>query len=368
MENHKIPSIRFKGFSDAWEQRKLGDVVARITRKNDKLESTLPLTISAEYGLVDQITFFNNRVASQNILNYYLLYRGDFAYNKSTSDSAIWGAVKRLDGYEKGVLSTLYIVFRPIKVDSEYLVHYYETTNWHPEMAKIASEGARNHGLLNISPDDFFNSQIVFPRSNIEQQLLGVLFQKINSLITLHQREELDIELPSNSQFDEFLNSWEQRKLGDIATIQKGQQINKAVLFDEGRYYVLNGGMTPSGYTDSFNTKANTISISEGGNSCGFVAFNSENFWSGGHNYTLSNLKLEMQFLYQYLKFQEHFIMSMRVGSGLPNMQKSNLEEVKISYPSLGQQKKIAFLLYCIDQSITLHQRECFSIVLRVTS
>ena len=170
------------------------DVVERITRKNDKLESTLPLTISAEYGLVDQITFFNNRVASQNILNYYLLYKGDFAYNKSTSDSAIWGAVKRLDEYEKGVLSTLYIVFRPIKVDSEYLVHYYETSNWHPEMAKIASEGARNHGLLNISPDDFFNSRIVFPRSNVEQKSIGVIFQKINSLITLHQREDFHNE------------------------------------------------------------------------------------------------------------------------------------------------------------------------------
>ena len=135
--------------------------------------------------------------------------------------------------------------------------------------------------------------------------------------------------------------SWEQRKLSEIATIQKGQQINKAVLFDEGRYYVLNGGMTPSGYTDSFNTKANTISISEGGNSCGFVAFNAENFWSGGHNYTLGNLKMETQFLYQYLKFQENLI-----------------AELKISYPSVDEQTKIANLFYCIDQSITLHQRK----------
>ena len=116
--------------------------------------------------------------------------------------------------------------------------------------------------------------------------------------------------------------------------------------------------MTPSGYTDSFNTKANTISISEGGNSCGFVAFNAENFWSGGHNYTLGNLKMETQFLYQYLKFQENLIMSMRVGSGLPNIQKSNLAELKISYPSVDEQTKIANLFYCIDQSITLHQRK----------
>lgn len=180
------PRLRFKGFTEAWEQRGLGDVVDRITRKNEKLESTLPLTISAENGLVDQVTFFNNRVASQNILNYYLLYKGDFAYNKSTSGTAIWGAVKRLDDYESGVLSTLYIVFRPTKIDSEYLVHYYETSNWYPEMQKIATEGARNHGLLNISPDNFFDSVISYPSSCDEQKAIGAYFKNLNTLITLY--------------------------------------------------------------------------------------------------------------------------------------------------------------------------------------
>lgn len=94
-----------------WEQRKLGDAFERVVRKNTNNESRLPLTISAQDGLVDQITYFNNRVASRDVSNYYLVYNGEFAYNKSTSDGYPFGAVKRLDWYEKGVLSTLYIVF-----------------------------------------------------------------------------------------------------------------------------------------------------------------------------------------------------------------------------------------------------------------
>ena len=124
-------------------------------------------------------------------------------------------------------------------------------------------------------------------------------------------------------------------------------------------YYVLNGGMTPSGYTDSYNTRANTISISEGGNSCGFVAYNNENFWSGGHNYTLSQLKIDVKYLYQNLKRQESYIMSLRVGSGLPNVQKPRLSEVIVNYPAkTKEQYKIASFLMNVDFLITLHQRK----------
>ena len=149
----------------------------------------MPLTVSAEYGLVDQITFFNNRVANQNIEGYYLLFKGVFAYNKSTSATALWGAVKRLDNYESGVLSTLYIVFKPPLVSSEYLLRYYETCYWHPEMQKIAAEGARNHGLLNIAPADFFKSVLPVPSEIEEQEAIGNCLNKVSMLITLHQRE-----------------------------------------------------------------------------------------------------------------------------------------------------------------------------------
>ncbi len=102
----------FSKFTYYWEQRKLGEITERVTRKNTNLESTLPLTISAQYGLVDQITFFNKRVASKDLSNYLLIKKGEFAYNKSYSDGYPFGAIKRLERYDMGVLSSLYIIFK----------------------------------------------------------------------------------------------------------------------------------------------------------------------------------------------------------------------------------------------------------------
>jgi type I restriction enzyme S subunit len=168
-------------------------------RKNTNLESTLPLTISALYGLVDQITYFNKRVASRDVSNYYLLKRGEFAYNKSYSDGFPFGVVKRLDRYDMGVLSTLYIIFTPKNsiINSDYLVSYYDTNNWHKQVAERAAEGARNHGLLNISTDDFFDTELKFPKDTEEQAKIGEFFIQIDNLITLHQREAFPIMLPS---------------------------------------------------------------------------------------------------------------------------------------------------------------------------
>ena len=186
------PEIRFKGFTDPWEQRKLGELVDRVVRKNTNNESTLPLTISAQYGLVDQITYFNNRVASRDVSNYYLVLNGEFAYNKSTSDGYPFGAVKRLDLYEKGVLSTLYIVFAPKKeqqIDSDYLSVFFDTDRWHKGVAERAAEGARNHGLLNISAEDFFDIDLSVPKDIVEQKQIGAFIRQLDNLITLHQRE-----------------------------------------------------------------------------------------------------------------------------------------------------------------------------------
>ena len=187
-----VPEIRFKGFTEAWEQRKLGELVDRVVRKNTNNESTLPLTISAQYGLVDQITYFNNRVASRDVSNYYLVLNGEFAYNKSTSDGYPFGAVKRLDLYEKGVLSTLYIVFAPKKeqqIDSDYLTVFFDTDRWHKGVAERAAEGARNHGLLNISAEDFFDIDLSVPKDIVEQKQIGAFIRQLDNLITLHQRE-----------------------------------------------------------------------------------------------------------------------------------------------------------------------------------
>ena len=188
----KVPEIRFDGFTYDWEQRKLGDLVNRITRKNQDLVSELPLTISAQYGLIDQNEFFDKRVASKDVSSYYLIENGEFAYNKSTSTDAPWGAIKRLDRYENGVLSTLYIVFG-IKennlVDSDFLVSYYSTNLWHKGIHEIAAEGARNHGLLNIAPANFFETELMIPQDIEEQKKIGKYFEELDHLITLHQRK-----------------------------------------------------------------------------------------------------------------------------------------------------------------------------------
>lgn len=178
-----------------WEQRKLRNLVDRVTRKNQDLVSELPLTISAQYGLIDQNEFFDKRVASKDVSGYYLIENGEFAYNRSTSTDAPWGAIKRLDRYENGVLSTLYIVFR-IKennpVDSDFLVSYYSTNLWHKGIHEIAAEGARNHGLLNIAPADFFETELRIPQDIEEQKKIGKYFEKLERLITLHHRKYTD--------------------------------------------------------------------------------------------------------------------------------------------------------------------------------
>ena len=187
-----IPQIRFSGFTDTWEQRKLSDMVERVTRKNENRESELPLTISAQYGLIDQNEFFDKRIASRDVSGYYLLKKGEFAYNKSTSSDAPWGAVKRLDRYEMGVLSTLYIVFALKEngnIDSDFLVSYYDTDCWHKGVQAIAAEGARNHGLLNITPADYFETVLTVPSDVKEQHQIGSFFAKLDRLITLHQRK-----------------------------------------------------------------------------------------------------------------------------------------------------------------------------------
>lgn len=184
------PQVRFKGFSGEWEEHKLKEITQRITRKNEKLESRLALTISAQHGLIAQEEFFNRRIASSQIQGYFLIKKGEFAYNKSYSSEYPVGAVKCLTDYDMGVLSTLYIVFSiSSKIEPNWISSYFETSNWHSEIIKRATEGARNHGLLNISPDDFFDIPILIPSDPQEQQAISHFFSCLDTLITAQERK-----------------------------------------------------------------------------------------------------------------------------------------------------------------------------------
>ena len=148
--------------------------------------------------------------------------------------------------------------------------------------------------------------------------------------------------------------------LSKVASIKKGQQLNGTELEECGRYYVMNGGVVPSGYYDEYNTEANTISISEGGNSCGYVQFNTLPFWSGGHCYTLCDIKNEFinpKYLYHYLKYKEQNIMALRIGSGLPNIQKKALEQFGIKLPDMTMQNRIAIALDTITKKFDVENR-----------
>lgn len=185
-EGETVPKVRFKGFEGEWKKVKLNSFAKRVTRKNSHLESTLALTIASAYGLVSQIDYFNNLVVGSNIRNYYLLKKGEFAYNKSYSNGYPFGSVKRLDRYEQGILSTLYITFSiDESISSDYLTHFFDTNLWHKEVAERAAEGARNHGLLNIGANDFLDINVWKPESYAEQQAIASYFTSLDHQITL---------------------------------------------------------------------------------------------------------------------------------------------------------------------------------------
>lgn len=161
--NTRTPIIRFPGFTGEWREKKLNEVFSRVTRKNAENNQNV-LTISAQYGLISQLEFFKKSVASSDVTGYYLLHKGEFAYNKSSSQGRPVGAIKPLRLYDKGVVSTLYICFKcnnPEEID--FWEQYFDAGILDSEILSIAQEGARNHGLLNISTGDFFGLNVILP-------------------------------------------------------------------------------------------------------------------------------------------------------------------------------------------------------------
>jgi type I restriction enzyme S subunit len=231
------PQLRFKQFDEAWLKLNLNEVSDRVKRKNKGLESLMPLTISGQYGLVDQITYFSKSVSAKNLENYTLIKNGEFAYNKSYSNGYPLGAIKRLDKYEKGALSTLYICFK-VKENhnSNFLKYFFETTKWHKEVSSIAVEGARNHGLLNISVNDFFNIMISLPPIK-EQQKIGDFFSKLDRQIELEEQKLEKLEQQKKGYMQKIFSQqlrfkdekgndysdWEIQGLDQIAEINTGK-------------------------------------------------------------------------------------------------------------------------------------------------
>ena len=390
-----VPAIRFAGFTEPWEQRKLGDITHRITRKNEG-ESNLPLTISAQYGLVDQRTFFNNQVASRDMSGYYLLRRGEFAYNKSTSGDSPWGAVKRLEKYEKGCVSTLYICFGLDGTDPGYLVTYYETDRWYKAVQMIAAEGARNHGLLNIAPDDFFDTVLTLPSSRGEQKLIGTLFAHIDNLITLHQRKHDQLATLKKSLLDKmfpkpgsdvpelrfagFAEPWEQRKLGELCEVKDSARVPNSLWGESGIPYIrasdlsnnnMNGVLFLSPDTFDFYSTltGNPVKgdvLFNGGGEIGkayLLTEKSQVYVQGGavlYARTSESQSLDGQFLEVAFESNEvrSYIEVAAAGGTMKHFTLSPARTLPLCVPCMPEQQAIGTLFSRLDSLITLHQRE----------
>ena len=389
MEEKKVPALRFRGFDNAWEQRHLGEIVERVTRKNENLESTLPLTISAQYGLIDQNEFFDKRIASKDVSGYFLIRRGEFAYNKSTSTDAPWGAIKCLERYENGVLSTLYIVFRIIdekKLNSNYLAFYYDTDLWHRGVQAIAAEGARNHGLLNIAPVDFFETTLAIPQDIFEQQKIGLFFKQLDHLISLHQRKlemlkkikksMLEKMFPKNDakvpevRFSDFTDAWEQRCLGECfeernENMPKGELISVTINDGVKRFSEL-------GRHDNSNenkSKYKKVCV-------GDIPYNSMRMWQGASGYSMYEGIVSPAYTVlkpkegvnsrcvSYLFKREDMIHTFQLNSqGITsdnwNLKYPKLSQIGIFLPlNLREQEKIVECFVKLDHLISLHQRK----------
>lgn len=193
--------------------------------------------------------------------------------------------------------------------------------------------------------------QLSKKKTLLEQYKKGLMQQIFSQEIRFKPDQASDDNDRSNRYPD-----WEKKKLGEVCSIQKGIQLNVINMISGGNYPALNGGIEPSGFTNKWNTEKDTITISEGGNSCGYVNYNNERFWCGGHCYALNELEenISKRFLYQSLKYLEPQIMKLRVGSGLPNIQKKALLNYTVSLPNLLEQQKIANFLSAMDDKINL--------------
>ena len=228
----KYPKLRFPGFEDPWQVERLCDFAVRVTRKNSGGESDLPLTISSKDGLVDQVSYFNKTVASKDMSGYYLLYNGEFAYNKSYSVGYDFGSIKRLDRYSMGALSTLYICFALKKHDSDFIKAYFDSLKWYREIYMISAEGARNHGLLNVPTEEFFDTKHHLPTSLAEQRKIAAFLIALDKRIAAQQalvenlkKYKRGLLRATFTQEVLLTNSatWERRKFSEIASLRRAK-------------------------------------------------------------------------------------------------------------------------------------------------
>ena len=350
-----VPNLRFPGFHGEWERLRLDAFTERVMRKNKNNQSRLPLTISAQYGLVDQITFFNKVVASTDMSNYYLLKRGEFAYNKSYSSDYPWGAIKRLDNYDQGALSSLYICFTPQdNVVSDFILQYFESHKWHKGVSEIAVEGARNHGLLNVSVQDFFHTYHYVPKDKNEQLKISKLLMLLDKRIATQNKiiDKLQSLIKGIAQKIVRSNKPNVRLYECVEC--SSSTLQESEVCEQGAYPVY-GANGIVGYLDNCSTESEAVYIIKDGSGVGTVSYVTGKCSATG---TLNTLQAKdgysLQYLYYLLKvfnFEPY-----KTGMAIPHIYFKDYGKAKVFCPSYTEQLQYARLLSAIDSKLSVEK------------
>ena len=356
----------------------------RVMRKNKSNQSRLPLTISAQYGLVDQVTFFNKIVASTDLSNYYLLKKGDFAYNKSYSSDYPWGAIKRLDNYDQGALSSLYICFTPQdNVVSDFIRQYFESPKWHKGISEIAVEGARNHGLLNVSVQDFFHTYHYVPKDKKEQIKISKLLMLLDERSATQNKIIEDLKKLKSAIIEKHYSQVKKRTtcIADLGEPFSVGSLAKDDLVEIGSPCVIYGELfTTYGeiifHIESYTNKTDGMILSKKGDllfpssttvdAISLIApsvINVDGVILGGDMF---GIHISHNYNAQYLSYYFNHIAKRQLakfakGSTIIHLHYADIEKAKLLLPSLEEQNRMAKCIMSLDAKINI---ESFFIIL----
>ena len=357
----------------------------RLTQKNIENNQNV-LTISAQQGLISQLDYYNTLYASEDKTGYFLLQKGDFAYNKSYSADYAYGAIKQLEKYDKGIVSPLYICFSANEgTNTDFYRQYFESGMFNREIYKIAQEGARNHGLLNVSTPEFFSAALVFPPVEEQKKITEVLsccdrvIESKQQLIAELQRLKsgfLQVMFPAKGhsepdiRFPEFSDAWEQRKFGDLGSVAMCKRIFKEQTTTEGDvpfFKIGTFGGEPDAYIsrelfEEYKSKfqypeVGDMLISASGTIGRTVEYTGKDEYFQDSNivWLKHDDRMENSFLnytYQIVKWDGI------EGSTIKRLYNDNFLKTEFAMPSVTEQKKIGEFFKQLDHLITLHQRE----------
>lgn len=361
--------MRFSGFTDEWKKSNLGNISSNemygmnsAAKDYDGFNKYIRITDISETSN----KFIPNPLTSPDgdLEDKYKLKKGDIVFARTGAST---GKTYLYDDNDRNLYFAGFLIkFHIDNADPKFI--FYNTLK--EEYLNWVSVMSVRSGQPGINSNEYKKLPIILPSLDEQNKISNFLTsidKKIDLLERKHQfYQEFKKYLMQQIFTQKLRFDFDESKLKSISKINKGKQLNKEHMLEIGKFYVLNGGQEPSGYTDSWNTSENTITISEGGNSCGFVNFNTEKFWSGGHCYYLNKLSenIDVYYLYSYLKFIEPQIMRLRVGSGLPNIQKGDIENIKIKILPKKEQIKISNLLLSTDNKISSieSQKDSFEI------